>query len=161
MGRSSPPCQGGAIHYTKNVRGSRKLEGGYAFTYGATTTVRCGRNGARWSRSTCRVHASAAGFLMRAGRTGAQEQPGGEQINEPNRSRRTYQDCEALANDPPLFSSLWDEAYIGSGENDKRYRRHQPASWPRGTACRHLSLQFQPIQSGSHARYPITTTVQP
>lgn len=89
------------------------------------------------------------------------EQPGGEQINEPNRSRRTYQDFEALANDPPLFSSLWDEAYIGSGENDKRYRRHHPASWPRRTACRYLSLQFQTIQSGSHARYPITTTVQP
>lgn len=63
--------------------------------------------------------------------------------------------------EPPLFSSLWDEAYIGSGENDKRYRRHQPASWPRGTACQYLSLQFQTIQSGSLARYPITTTVQP
>ncbi|MBQ5949606.1 hypothetical protein [Massilia sp. ST3] len=27
-----------------------------------------------------------------------------------------------------LDSSLQHEAYIGSGENDKRYRRHQPAS---------------------------------
>ena len=27
-----------------------------------------------------------------------------------------------------LDSSLQDEAYIGSGENDKRYRRHHPAS---------------------------------
>jgi hypothetical protein len=25
-----------------------------------------------------------------------------------------------------------DEAYIGSGENDKRYRRHHPASCPLG-----------------------------
>jgi len=28
----------------------------------------------------------------------------------------------------PLFSSLQYEAYIGSGENDKRYRRQHPAS---------------------------------
>lgn len=32
----------------------------------------------------------------------------------------------------PLFSSLQYEAYIGSGENDKRYRRQHPASCQTG-----------------------------
>ena len=45
----------------------------------------------------------------------------------------------------PSFTSLWDEAYIGSGENGKRYRRHHPASQPcfESAACRYLSLQFR------------------
>lgn len=77
--------------------------------------------------------------------------------NEPNRSQRTNQDFDTQANNQPLLSSLQDEAYIRSGENDKRYRRHHPASRLCGQACRYLSLQFQTICSGTRARYPITT----
>jgi hypothetical protein len=44
---------------------------------------------------------------------------------------RTVSDPAKASNhrrNTPLFTSLWDEAYIGSGENGKRYRRHHPAS---------------------------------
>jgi hypothetical protein len=47
-----------------------------------------------------------------------------------------------------------------SGENDKRYRRHHPAS-QLGPACRYLSLRFQTIQSCSPVSNPIATAVQP
>lgn len=46
---------------------------------------------------------------------------------------------------------------IGPGENDKRYRHHQPTSSPK-EACRYLSLRILTIQSGIIARNPITTT---
>ena len=48
------------------------------------------------------------------------------------------------------------EAYIGSGENDKRYRHHQPAS-RQSAAFRYLSIQIQTIQSGTQPRNPIAT----
>jgi hypothetical protein len=60
--------------------------------------------------------------------------------NEPNRSQRTNQDFDTQAKNQPLFTSLLDEAYIGSGENGKRYRRHQPASQPLGTGLPVLIL---------------------
>jgi hypothetical protein len=40
---------------------------------------------------------------MQAGRTGAQDQPGGEQINEPNRSQQTTQDFEPQAIDSAII----------------------------------------------------------
>jgi hypothetical protein len=53
----------------------------------------------------------------------------------------------------PLFTSLLDEAYIGSGENGKRYRHHQPASHLVG-GLPVLILKFQTIQSCIPAALP-------
>jgi hypothetical protein len=53
------------------------------------------------------------------------------------------------------------EAYIGSGENDKRYRRQHPASWPEKASLPVLILKIPSNPISSPARNPITTTVQP
>jgi hypothetical protein len=61
----------------------------------------------------------------------------------------------------PSFTSLEDEAYIGSGENGKRYRRHHPASQTIGPGLPVLILtipDYHPVRSSAN---PITTTVQP
>jgi hypothetical protein len=65
--------------------------------------------------------------------------------NQPNRSQRTNQDFDTQAIKQPLFTSLLDEAYIGSGENGKRYRRHQPASHRGGLPVLILTVPNNPI----------------
>jgi hypothetical protein len=67
-------------------------------------------------------------FAVQAQSKPEHSKPGGEQFSEPNRSQQSYEDFDTQAGCQPLFSSLQDEAYIGSGENDKRYRRQHPAS---------------------------------
>jgi hypothetical protein len=81
--------------------------------------------------------------------------------NQPNRSQRTNQDFDTQAKKQPLFTSLLDEAYIGSGENGKRYRRHQPASHPGERLAGTYPYSSKQSNPAFHTRYPAATAVQP
>ncbi len=120
-------------------------------------------HGAQWSRTSLSTHAATSnwpdchhvgvGTAGSAGRcattrqTLASEQPGlrygGDQSATISRLTSSS------------FSSL-QVRHIGSGENDKRYRHHQPASRQKA-AFRYLSIQIQTIQSGTQPRNPIAT----
>jgi hypothetical protein len=81
--------------------------------------------------------------------------------NQPNRSQRTNQDFDTQAIKQPLFTSLLDEAYIGSGENGKRYRRHQPASPSEERLAGIYPYSSKQSNPAFLTRYPAATAVQP
>jgi hypothetical protein len=103
----------------------------------------------------CRLQLSACGPVGRHGSSQAMCN------NEPDRSQRTNQDFDTQAKNQPLFTSLLDEAYIGSGEDGKRYRRHQPASQPWGRLAGTYPYSSKHSIPAFLPRYPAATAVQP
>ena len=117
------------------------------------------RNGALWGRTSLSTHAATCagrlpprwGWHSGKRRGCANSQHGFVAGSTSSTWRRT--------NSHSFRSS--GGACIEPGENDKRYRHHQPASRPGAQApehaCRYLSLRIQTIQSCITARNPITT----
>ena len=131
--------------------GTRDVRGEWSWRVGMPVRMAqqqraCGHDLARWGRSTCRVTQRLQRGRSSPVATGARVPPGGEQIKG-----LTVSDPAKASNhrrNAPLFSSLWDEATIGSGENGRRYRRHHPASSKRELAGTYPYNSKLPFRAG-------------